>query len=255
MTWKTHKNGAFTSTILIYPLILNEISKLGFTQLEYTLLAVIIYMLVYNSAQYGTAWCDLDHGNVQSIPLRNLFTKFINRTLNTIWGKSISHRSWQTHSMDLYIIFVGVPAMYMYNTFLLTNNFILYLGSVMLTGFMMGALIHCFFDMYTTEGVWASIIIAYILSLGKPKGYYKKYRIKLAPTWFWYPKIGFRTTRGNKTLLPRVYKYYPITNTNTGSSYEDAFRGLIIDINRLMVVMTVLVYFKSNILIALNISI
>lgn len=246
VTWKTHKNGAFTATIILFPTVIAQMSQMGFSRLHYMILPIMTYILIFSSAQYGTVLADLDHHS-GAIPMKNAFTLMINKLLHFIFGKSMSHRSWQTHSVDLYLIVVGLPAYFLYQYFMETGDFIVYQGYTMLMGFMLGGIIHCVMDMFTTEGVWLSIIYAWLRSRGKKKGTYKKYRLKLAPVWFWYPKITLYNHNGKRTILPRIYRYYPITTTNTGTEYEAGFRDIIIDLNRLFMVISVIVYIKGYI--------
>lgn len=249
MTWKTHSQGIPFSTTLIMPVVLYQLGSLELDVFHYTMLALICWVLVFNCARQGSIFPDLDH-HAGSIPQKSTLNIFLNKMLHFVFrGKmKLSHRSWQTHSMDLYAILCGVPAIYLYKQFLETSDIIFYLASIMLIAFMTGAIIHCFMDCYTTKGVWVSIIIAYIFSLGRPKGTYMKFRVKLAPTWFWYFKVKRVNSKGKPTLLPRLYKHYPITNTSTGGDYEDNFRKIVIQFNKLFIIITIVVYTKSVIL-------
>lgn len=249
MTWKTHSQGIPFSTTLIMPIVFTQLSILKLDTLHYTVICLVCWILVYNSSRQGSIFPDLDH-HLDSIPQKSALNIFLSKLLHFIFrgNMKLSHRSWQTHSMDLYVISCGLPSLYFYKMFMTTEDIIYYLVYIMLFAFMTGALVHCFMDCYTTKGIWISIIFAWVFSLGKPKGNYKKFRAKLAPTWFWYIKVSRKDARGRKTLLPRLYKYYPITNTNTGGDYEDSFRKIVIHFNKLFIIITVIVYIKSVIL-------
>ena len=243
MTWKTHKYGAFTSTILIYPTVLKDLWLMQYNALHYTILCVAMLILVYDGAKIGTAFCDFDHDNVESIPLKNTVTRKINWFLQHCCGE-ISHRSWQTHSMDLYCLLIGIPTWKLHSIYTYTLDIIVYMGYVILLGFLSGALIHCFMDLFTTRGGYISIILAYILHL--ILGYEtKRFKVKLAPTWFWYPKIRFCNRNGKPTLLPRLYKYHPIRDVSTGTAWEDNFRAFVKRLNNIFIIISILVYLRG----------
>lgn len=231
MTWRTHKHGAFSATLLLYPLVLMKMHILGLAKQEYLLLALLAYIILFNGALYGTIFPDLDHGNPKSIPSRNAFTSLINKVMH-MGPIKVSHRSWQTHSCDLYLIVVGIPIYFAFQQYIALQSVIYLLVTVLLMGFMGGALIHCFMDMFTIQGVWVSIILAYLIS-GK-KGY-KKHRISLAPTWFWYPFFSFQ--KG-------FHRVFPVPEPITGGEYEKGFRTLIGHLNRLYLVASITIFLK-----------
>ena len=245
MTWKTHKNGAFTATLLCMPLIIQQLSQSTNSMEDLTALVLICFILVYNSALYGTAFVDLDHGNINSIPLKNLFTKSISRFMHFIFkGKlKMVHRSWQTHSIDLYLIFVGVPYLRLMRSFSNTGDVITYLLGTILIAFMVGGILHCVMDLFTTDGAWVSVVLAWVLTCVTGKKL-KDYRVSLAPTWLWYPKLEIRYL-GGTVPFPAFYKFYPCPTARTGSDYEDGFRELIVDLNRILGIVIVLLYTKS----------
>lgn len=249
MTWKTHSQGIMTSSIILYPLVTYEVGQMNLDTIHATILCLCLYILIHASARFGTIFCDLD-AHSGAIPQKSGVTLAVNKLLHFVFrGRyKLSHRSWQTHSVDLYVIFTGLPSYMLYSAFLTSGDIIYYLGAVVLLAFCIGAIIHCFMDMFTTKGVWLSIVIAYVLSIGKPKGSYKQYRVKLAPTWFWYPAVTFRDNRGRFSVLPRLTKCYPITDTSTGGEYEDGFRGLFIQLNYLFLMVTIFIYVKSTLL-------
>ena len=253
MTWKTHSQGIPFSTTLIMPIVIQQIGGMGMSTLDYTISILIAWILVYICARQGSIFPDLDH-HEGSIPQKSALNITINKFLHFLFrGKmKLSHRSWQTHSMDLYVIFCGIPSYFFYCKYLEQGNLLYYFASIMILSFMIGGIVHCFMDCFTTHGVWVSIILAFILSLGKRSGAYKNYRTRLAPTWFWYVKWKRLDSRGRCTIIPRPYKYYPITNTNTGGDYEDSFRQIVIHFNKIFLWITIAVYVKNVILPTLN---
>lgn len=231
MTWKTHKHGAFSATLLFYPIVLGIMHQLALDKYEYILLSLIAYIVLFNGAHYGTIFPDLDHGNPRSIPSRNAFTLTINKVIHALPWK-VSHRAWQTHSCDLYII-IFTPMIYLsYTKFQESLSIVYMLTSILFLGFMGGALIHCFMDMFTRQGVWVSIIWARLF--GGKRGY-TKYRVSLAPTWFWYPMFNFK--RG-------FHKVFPVPEPITGGEYENGFRVLVTRLNRVYLVITVAMYLR-----------
>lgn len=246
MTWKTHCQGITTSSIILYPIVVHQLGGMDLDPLKYTILCLTLFVLINASARFGTITPDLDHHS-GAIPQKSAVTIAVNKLMHLVFrGKyKLSHRSWQTHSVDLYLLFGGLPAWILYQRFLQDGDVVMYQGAMILCAFTCGAIIHCVMDMFTTKGVWASIILAYILSIGKRKGHYKKYRVRLAPTWFWYPVIQFRNSRGKFSMIPHIYRKFPITDTSTGGDYEDGFRELFVQFNYLFLIITVGIYIKT----------
>lgn len=143
MTRPTHKQYsvcfAFITMMLFY--------KYGVTQINYYIALIIIL----KAAESGALFPDVDH-SWQNVSEKTVPNKIINTLIHITGG---SHRSWQTHSWDISIIFTAIayflPKYLYYVGKLSVVNYEII--SLLLLGFASGWISHLFSDMLTSAGV------------------------------------------------------------------------------------------------------
>jgi len=143
MTGPTHRQYsicfALVTAIFFY--------KHSITEIDYYLTLPILLM----AGKAGSLFPDVDH-TWQNVHDKTYINKIINTLIHITGGK---HRSWQTHSWDICILFTIcsyiIPNMlYSYNMISEVNKEI---GSLLLIGFSAGWISHLFSDMLTSAGV------------------------------------------------------------------------------------------------------
>lgn len=143
MTGPTHKLYsvcfAYITAILFF--------KLGLSEINYYLTIPILLA----TAKYGAEFPDVDHhwGNVHN---KTVVNKIINVFIHITGGK---HRSWQTHSLDIYVLFtfivIIVPTRLCNEGLISTVN--AEVMKLLFLGFSSGWLSHLFSDSLTSEGI------------------------------------------------------------------------------------------------------
>ena len=138
MTYKTHKQYsiafAYITLMLLYTYKVFEFNY-------YLCFPVVILV-----SQWGAKFPDLDH-EFKIIKDKNVLTWVINKLIHLTGGK---HRSWQTHSWDICIIYT-VLSTYLANKFL--DNASLTLALLINSGFVSGWISHLFSDTLNGVGV------------------------------------------------------------------------------------------------------
>lgn len=143
MTRPTHKQYsvcfAFITMMLFY--------KYGVTQINYYIALIIIL----KAAESGALFPDVDH-SWQNVSEKTVPNKIINTLIHITGG---SHRSWQTHSWDICVIFTAIAYflpkyLYYVGKISVVNEEIV---SLLLLGFASGWISHLFSDMLTSAGV------------------------------------------------------------------------------------------------------
>lgn len=143
MTWPTHREYsvtfAFITTMVLYHINLTEINY-------YLVLAIILL-----ASKYGALFPDLDH-TWKNVKEKTIPNKIINKLIHLTGGK---HRSWQTHSIDIVIIFTilsyYIPnKLYEYEKISAVNKEVIV---ILLLGFSSGWISHIVSDMLTSAGV------------------------------------------------------------------------------------------------------
>lgn len=156
MTYRTHKvyavSGALIAAMYIY--------MHGLSTIDYYLALPILLM----TGKYGGLFPDVDHEwvNVKDKTVPNWF---INKLIHLTGG---NHRSWQTHSIDIYLAFTiasfKVPSMLLERRDLTLVNY--EIMSLMLLGFISGWGSHLLSDMMTGAGVrlvcWSKFKVAFV---------------------------------------------------------------------------------------------
>lgn len=108
--------------------------------------ATPVYLM---TARYGALMPDVDH-NWNSVADKTFPNRILNVFIHLTGGR---HRSWQTHSLDIYFLFLGIlwffPVEVLYSIGWDTIN----VGLLLLYGFMLGWGSHLFSDMLTPRGV------------------------------------------------------------------------------------------------------
>lgn len=155
MTGPTHRVYsvlfAFLTTMLFYK---HGVTTIGYYQ---TLLIVLTF------SKSGALFPDLDH-NWHNIGVKTVPNKIINTLIHITGGK---HRSWQTHSIDICIIFTVLSyiipnKLYEMNKITIANKEVTVL---ILLGFASGWISHLFSDMLTNAGVRLFCFINYKIAL------------------------------------------------------------------------------------------
>jgi membrane-bound metal-dependent hydrolase YbcI (DUF457 family) len=121
--------------------------KLGISNINYYMALPIMLM----AAKAGALFPDVDHAwaNVKE---KTLLNKFINTVIHATGGK---HRSWQTHSLDICIVYTLLACvvphrLYVSGILSIVNKEVL---SLLLLGFASGWISHMLADMLTSAGV------------------------------------------------------------------------------------------------------
>jgi len=143
MTGPTHR----IYSILFSFIAVMLIRVMGITQINYYLTLIIILCV----ARRGAIFPDLDH-NWKNVGEKTLPNKIINTLIHVTGGK---HRSWQTHSIDICLIFT-VLSYYLPNklyTFGLISEVNKEVAIIIFIGFASGWISHIFSDMLNGAGV------------------------------------------------------------------------------------------------------
>lgn len=143
MTGATHKKfavaAAFTASVII--------NKDGITDINYYLTLPILL----STAKYGALFPDVDH-TWQNVKEKTVPNWIINKIIHITGGK---HRSWQTHSWDIALIFAllafFIPKLMLKNQIITEINYEVL--QLILYGFTFGWISHLFSDMLTSAGV------------------------------------------------------------------------------------------------------
>lgn len=195
MTYQTHKQYAisfsFIAAMLMYSYSITEI---------YYYVALPIVIL---TSKYGGLFPDIDHSwvNVRDKTVPNWL---INKLIHLTGGR---HRSWQTHSIDIVVVFsiltYLVPmVLYEYGKVNLVNKEIL---TLILMGFCAGWISHIVADMCTSAGVRLFC-------------WNKKVTVKLVPrrigrlrfnTGNEWENFVYKVVRGINCLLGAICLIYP----------------------------------------------
>lgn len=170
MTGPTHRQ----YSIFFAYITLMLFHKLGVTSISYYLAIPIVLM----SARYGSLFPDLDH-SWKNVGDKTFLNRVINLLIHATGGK---HRSWQTHSWDICLMFTLMS--YLIPNKLYSMNYITEINKevaiLILLGFSSGWISHLFSDSLTSGG---SRLICF-----------SKFKIKLVPK-----KIGkFKFSTGTK---------------------------------------------------------
>lgn len=143
MTYPTHRQYAisfsFIAAMLLY--------KFGLTEINYYLALPIVILV----SKYGGLFPDIDH-TWKNVKEKTVPNKIINTLIHWTGGK---HRSWQTHSIDILLVFtlgsMLIPS-YLYRAEIISsvNKEVL---SILALSFSAGWISHLVADMMTSAGV------------------------------------------------------------------------------------------------------
>lgn len=143
MTGPTHRQYsicfACIASMLIY--------KYNISSIDYFAVLIITIM----TSKCGARFPDVDH-DWRNVHDKSAINKIINILIHITGGK---HRSWQTHSWDICIIFTFLACFLPYKLFTMgifseVNKEV---WSILLVGFATGWISHLFSDMLTSGGV------------------------------------------------------------------------------------------------------
>lgn len=166
MTYKTHRRFAvcwvFVASIILYKF---GVSKIGY----YPMLIIML-----SAGQEGAKFPDKDH-DWKNVKDKTALNYIINKVIHLTGGK---HRSWQTHSLDIWIYSAIVTlfinrGLYKGGTIDVINYEVI---MIILVGFFVGWLSHLVSDMLTSAGIRLTFLrnrkIAFV-----PQGINKTYTL------------------------------------------------------------------------------
>ncbi len=137
MTYRTHREFAI-SFALVTNILVSEL------HLSYTGYYVNLLVMLLASKQ-GALFPDLDH-DWANVKEKSVINKVINSIIHFTGGR---HRSWQTHSWDVWLIsLIGALKI---NSILSKDNSTVFI--LLILGFWSGWFSHLFSDMMTSAGV------------------------------------------------------------------------------------------------------
>ena len=185
MTGKTHR--AFSVTFAIGGAV--ALTHYNISDVNPLISAPVLLM----SARYGALMPDVDH-HWNSVAEKTLPNRIINLFIHLTGGK---HRSWQTHSWDIYFLLLAIVFYFpreVLEPLGVSTVSVLY----MLTyGIMLGWGSHLFADMLTPQGVRLVC--------------WSKFKVRLVPKW-----AMFAT---NSRWEDKCYSFIRVVNTLSGLMY------------------------------------
>lgn len=141
MTGSTHR--AFSVTFALGGAV--ALTHYGVSEVNPLIAAPVLLM----SARYGALFPDVDH-HWSSVSEKTLPNRIINIFIHITGGK---HRSWQTHSLDVYLVFLFIVLYFpreVLSALGVPTVSVLYM---LLYGVMFGWGSHLFADMLTPQGI------------------------------------------------------------------------------------------------------
>jgi membrane-bound metal-dependent hydrolase YbcI (DUF457 family) len=147
MMGKTHRAGGCLAMLLAF----NAMKSHGWLVDDINPLVQLCVM--YPAASWGSIFPDVDQ-SAETIPEKTPFMVLFNKILHL---GEVRHRSWQTHSLLLTSLFVGLMTLALhfvtiYGFFDLSETSLTIL-KLMLMGFTVGIASHLILDMFTFQGV------------------------------------------------------------------------------------------------------
>lgn len=196
MTRPTHKQYsvcfAFITMMLFY--------KYGVTQINYYIALIIIL----KAAESGALFPDVDH-SWQNVSEKTVPNKIINTLIHITGG---SHRSWQTHSWDIGIIFTAIayflPKYLYYVGKLSVVNYEII--SLLLLGFASGWISHLFSDMLTSAGVKVICFVDFKVKFVPRKLFGLRFN-----TGHGWEEFNFKVMKVLNVFLAVICIVYPLT--------------------------------------------
>lgn len=196
MTRPTHKQYsvcfAFITMMLFY--------KYGVTQINYYIALIIIL----KAAESGALFPDVDH-SWQNVSEKTVPNKIINTLIHITGG---SHRSWQTHSWDISIIFTAIayflPKYLYYVGKLSVVNYEII--SLLLLGFASGWISHLLSDMLTSAGVKVICFVDFKVKFVPRKLFGLRFN-----TGHGWEEFNFKVMKVLNVFLAVICIVYPLT--------------------------------------------
>lgn len=185
MTGDTHR--AFSVSFALGGAV--ALTHFGLTEVNPLVAAPVLLM----SARYGALMSDVDHhwGNVSEKTLPN---KILNTFIHLTGG---THRSWQTHSWDIYFVLLAIVLLFPMELLEPLGVPTVSVLSMLVYGVMLGWGSHLFADMLTPQGVRLVC--------------WRKFKVRLVPKW-----AMFAT---NSKWEDVCYKFVRVVNTLAGLAY------------------------------------
>ena len=196
MTRPTHKQYsvcfAFITMMLFY--------KYGVTQINYYIALIIIL----KAAESGALFPDVDH-SWQNVSEKTVPNKIINTLIHITGG---SHRSWQTHSWDICVIFTAIAYflpkyLYYVGKISVVNEEIV---SLLLLGFASGWISHLFSDMLTSAGVKVICFVDFKVKLVPRRLFGLRFN-----TGHGWEEFNFKVMKVLNVFLAVICMVYPLT--------------------------------------------
>ena len=199
MTGKTHRAGGVVAAMVGFTLLQDK--GLLFDNIN----PLVQFAVIYPFAYWGSTASDLDHAP-ESIPSHDVVSKAINKVLHLTNkidnGKNIftgilnaKHRSWQTHSIEIFAILLLLLRNILKGDVSGIGEADTVFVSLMLMGVIIGLLAHLILDVITPSG----IVIATTSLLNK------LFKLKLPEKIHLVPNIKFFATGGTwETLIYNI---------------------------------------------------
>lgn len=157
MTGKTHRAGGVVAAMVGFTMLKNH--GLLFDNIN----PLVQFAVIYPFAYWGSTASDLDH-NPESIPSKDIVSKAINKVLhltekidngkNPVTGiLNAKHRSWQTHSVEIFALLILLLNSMLKGKFASLGDADTVIISLMLMGVIIGILAHLVLDVITPSGI------------------------------------------------------------------------------------------------------
>lgn len=185
MTGETHR--AFSVTFAIGGAAL--LTHLGLSEVNPLVSAPVLLM----ASRYGAVLPDIDH-HWGSVPDKTTPNRILNGFIRLTGGK---HRSWHTHSWDIYLVFLLIVILFPYSALEPLGVPTVSVLSLLLYGVLLGWGSHLFADMLTPAGVRLFC--------------WSKFKLRLVPKW-----AMFATSSKWEDIC---YKVVKVINNLAGFTY------------------------------------
>lgn len=138
MTYKTHREFSVSFVIIANALMW----KLGILDINYYISLIVLILF----GKQGALFPDVDH-IWRNVKEKTILNKVINTIIHITKG---THRSWQTHSIDIWVISLIGSILASYNYLNGNNRTVM---TLVIIGFWAGWFSHLFSDMLSSDGI------------------------------------------------------------------------------------------------------
>lgn len=188
MTGVTHR--AFSVTFAIGGAA--ALTQFGMSDVNPLIAAPVLLM----SARYGALMPDVDH-HWSSVSEKTLPNRILNGFIHLTGGK---HRSWQTHSWDIYLVLLAIMLFFPKEMFASLGIPTVSVMYMLIYGVMLGWGSHLFADMLTPAGIRLFC--------------WSKFKLRLVPRWAMFAtgsdweSMCFSAMRVINALVGLAYVYW-----------------------------------------------